>query len=418
MRGCLPFLVCILLACAGRSDTPLVVVQIGEKTGGRRVEWGADAKLTAKPWAESPQAGAIAHRLFREGGFSVFRIPIYALRPAEDPLYAGIAGLASAALACNPQLVLFASVANGDGDRANWLHGREKFPSDLLGGPGVYTLRHERYAERIDAYLDMMREARVPIDWLGIFNEDPGQPNDYLAVYAALRKAAGLQQVGLETWALRTGVTQAPSIAPLVDIIGSHFYDDTESRRPIPRQEWTAHWRALVQAAGGKPVWFTEATDFHGFEQDRIDELLAGFERLFPALNAGVTGVILYQVVPRFVNYDNQVAPTKWTALQALIHGTQGGPRRITTHDGPETLEILAYEGPTSETIELHIINCGQDPQRLRASNARGGVVPIPSQHLVWDERENGAVISRSPEPEGRVTLPARSYSVLRSPRR
>jgi hypothetical protein len=399
------------LATTSIAAPTAVTLTLGQPLSPRPVVWGADAKLSAKPWAESPHAADITRRVFVEGGFDVFRVPIYAMRSADDPIYAGIAGLARDAKRLNPALKIFASVANGDGDRRNWLHGKEKFPESMLGGRGVYTLRHEVYAAAIDDYLRMMQAKDAPIDWLGIFNEDPARPDDYLSIYRELKAAEGVTRVGVETWALRAGVRTTPALAPLSDIIGSHFYDDTESRAPIPRSEWKKSWRALVKAADGKPVWFTEATDFRGFENDSITDLLDGLDRLFPALNAGIDGVVIYQVVPRLVNYRNDIATTKWTGFQALIQSTRRGVRLTTSHNGPVEFDALACTLPERGSLDLHLLN--STAQELTVTLA-GPRVAASASARTWSAQSDGDIQALSLGPDQTLTLPPRTYLVLR----
>jgi hypothetical protein len=394
--------------------TAPIDVHIGDAFGASRVVWGADAKLTAKPWAESLQARAVAERVFGEGGFEVFRLPIYAMRSADDPLYAQIAELARTARAINPDVVLFASVANGDGDQNNWLHGKHKFPADLLDGEGVYGLRLDRYAATLDAYLAMMRTSGVPASWLGVFNEDPAKPADYRALQSAMREDQNLTIVGVETWALRAGISSAPNLAPLVDLVGSHFYDDTQSKNPLPRADWTDSWRALVKAAAGKPVWFTEATDYRDFERDRIDDLLDGLDRLLPALNAGIDGVVMYQVVPRLVNFDNSIARKKWSGFQSLIQSTRHGQRRTTVHSGPVTLQTLAVANEIGSTLDLHIVNSGNSDLTLRLAFPSRKAAFLKGEARVWDASVDGETIPVSSASPADITVRARSYTLAR----
>ncbi len=388
-----------------------VTLTVGQPLSPRPVVWGADAKLSAKPWAESPHAADITRRVFVEGGFDVFRVPIYAMRSADDPIYAGIAGLARDAKHLNPALKIFASVANGDGDRRNWLHGKEKFPESMLGGRGVYTLRHEIYAAAVDDYLRMMQAKEAPVDWLGIFNEDPARADDYRRIYRELKAAKGITRVGVETWALRAGVRTTPALAPLSDIIGSHFYDDTESDAPIPRAEWKKSWRALVNAADGKPVWFTEATDFRGFEYDSITDLLDGLARLFPALNAGIDGVVIYQVVPRLVNYRNAIAETKWSGFQALIQSTRRGVRLATSHNGPVEFDALVCTLPERGSLDLHLLNSTTQELTVTLAGLR---VAASASARIWSAQSDGDTRELSLGPDQTLTLPPRTYLVLR----
>jgi len=407
---------CALAAFAGSqasSATPgSARLTIGAPRHLAPVVWGVDAKLTAKGWAENPAATDVARRLFVDGGFTVFRLPIYAMRPVSDPLYAKIAGLARQIRAANPGVLLFASVANGDGDQNNWLHGAEKFPADMKGGKGIYDLNLDRYAAYLDDYLRMMQAADARIDWLGAFNEDPAKAADLQHLWRTMTRLEGVRRIGVESMALRASTTNAPPLTPLVDIVGSHFYDDDEGKKMIPRAEWESAWVQLVASAGGKPVWFTEATDYREFDHDRIDDLLDGLARLVPALNAGIDGVVLYQAVPRIVNYDNTVAAKKWSGLEAFIQSTAHSARLASTCAAPDTFCALVCRGRNG--LELHLVNSGAEPLELSLALSPAPTLGARAAIRRWDAQTNGATDSVALGAEPTLTVPARSYLAVR----
>lgn len=46
-----------------------------------------DVKLTLKPLADGPQAEQVMTRFLAYEGYRVLRLPIYAMRPVDDPIY-------------------------------------------------------------------------------------------------------------------------------------------------------------------------------------------------------------------------------------------------------------------------------------------------------------------------------------------
>ncbi len=373
-------------------------------------QWGADIKLTLKPLAESPQAAEVMTRFFADEGYRVLRLPIYAMRPVDDPIYDQVIAMAKLAREIQPDVILFASVANGDGDQNNWLHHRHKFPPEMLGGDGdIYDLRLDVYARYLDAWIERLAAAGVALDWLGPFNEDNASARDYRRLREAMRAddTGELKVIGLETWALRHGVNTINRIAPEVDLLGSHFFDDREGKRAIPRAKWQDMWLKLVRRAKDQPIWFTEATRYREHEFDRIDETVAALERLLPALNAGVDGVIFYQTAPRIVNYANEPAGMKHSAFLALMESTREAKLRQVRHHGGDHFWATAFLQSSGVTV-WHVVNSGAQAVSVRLEET-GAVVR--ARH--WSARSIDVDLDwadRSPE---QLELPANSYTVI-----
>ncbi len=372
------------------------------------LDYGIDAKLTAKSWAASPQSAELMARFFRERDFGLLRVPVYPVRRADDPIYDHVIALMRLAKAENPNVIFFLSVANGDGDKNNWLHGKEKFPPHLRTGPAtsIYQLDLAAYAKLLDAMLVRFREAGVPVQWLGPFNEDHASAKNVVQIWRDLKEADGLTRVGVETWALGSGIQQAGKLAPHCDIVGSHFYDDQEGPEIIPRSAWTSSWARFV-AEAKKPVWFTEATDYKVFEDDSIDALLGGAERLFAAINGGVRGVVFYQPAPRLVSFANVPTAKKWPAFHAMIRTTRadGFDRLSVQHDGGEDLHVIVTRSKDRRVQHLHFLNLSAETLHLAPPEA-----PVHTRRTaqLWDAARNG-------EPFTSVTgedlqLPPRSY--------
>lgn len=62
------------------------------------------------------------------------------------------------------------------------------------------------------------------IDWLGPFNEDEATARDSARLRERMVEDGRVKLVGVESWALRKGVETVESIAPHLDVVGSHFW--------------------------------------------------------------------------------------------------------------------------------------------------------------------------------------------------
>ncbi len=367
---------------------------------GTKLKHGVDGKLSLKGWADSPQAEDLCQVLFDEEGFSVFRMPIYAMRPVDDPFYDKVVKLAQLARKANPQVILFASVANGDGDQDNNLHNKHKFPLSMLCGDEkkgcdngrIYNLDLDAYAAYLDDFIRMMDKKGVSIDWIGPWNEDNASRRDVAYLWRRMEEEKDLVRVGLETWALQRGIEKVRSLQSKLDLIGSHFYDD-EQGKAIPKKRWDEKWQQLVKLSK-KPVWFTEATDYKEAEIDEAKYLVKALERLIVAANAGIEGIIYYQTVPRIIGYDGKPVSLKHSGLFNFIRKSRDAHRVGSTRLENPNIWLYAHYNEAENLLGIHIANSDSSKQTIDIQVHGGKLGQLPKEASLWNESQTDESVS------------------------
>lgn len=334
----------------------LAYVSIDPSSLLHEVKFGGDAKLTVKNWSDGATE-KIASLLHEDIRLDMLRIPLYAMRTADDPFYENLIKVLNAVRDANRHTTFFASVANGDGHKNNNLHNRNKFPESLIDNTGnIYGLNLEKYAQLWDEYLTMLDENGFSIDYIGPFNEDPAKYSDYRKVFRKMQRRGDAKRVGIESWALTTAIRKAADMENQLDIVGSHFFDD----KRIDRRFWDAHWTRLIKATS-RSVWFTEATRFR--VPDSIDNLLEGFAHSFSPIRSGVERVIFYQTVPRFVDYDGTIREKKYTALRNLVNNAH---EKMVVPVSSTNVNISAIAFASDDKLSLHVLNLSNEKNTIR----------------------------------------------------
>jgi len=369
------------------------------------IQFGGDGKLTIKDWAEQALAQT-SIQLFQEMNMDLVRIPIFTRIPIEDTIYAQTAAVVKAIQAVRPDVQVFASVANGDGYAHNNLHREKKFPDDWIGccPEHVYQLDLVKYAKYLDAFMLRMKALEVPIHYLGPFNEDRAFAKEYETIYAQMQELGATQKVGLERYHLAAAVDDQAAVEAQSDIIGSHYFDDTD------RAKGAALWQQLVEEAK-HPVWFTESTRFK--IPDGIENLVNGLGHIFPAINAGVERVIFYQVIPRFIKADGAILPIKYSGFRSFVNSFDQA-RVIQSASSDTHISIVAHR--TDDSLQLHLLNHYEQEKRVAIHFPGNDGVAQEATLLIWDENSTGKTSTHSflAEQDGGLLLPAQSYVQLR----
>ncbi len=373
----------------------------------QNVVFGGDAKLSAKGWAEG-NTQQVANLLHNEMKMDILRIPLYAMRDADDPFYQNVVDIMNATLEANPDVRFFASVANGDGDEENWLHGAAKFPDWMKTQPGnIYNLNLEAYANVWDEYLLMIQDNDLYVNYVGPFNEDQANSNDYFQVFSNMGQLGDKGRVGVESWALQTAINTVLQLQGELDIVGSHFFDD----ETIPPQNWDSKWAELVNKSA-KPVWFTEATRFR--INDNIDHLIWGMEHMFPSLRAGVEKLIIYQTVPRLVQYNGAIRPKKYTGVKNLVNNAYD-KRVVPSVSSDLDIRLVAFA--KDHELSIHLVNKKTSEVSFEINLANGYEAMGVVSKSAWTASQTGTTSEYAQVGSSWTeTLPAWSYVHLSIP--
>ncbi|MBJ6367006.1 LamG-like jellyroll fold domain-containing protein [Snuella sedimenti] len=373
------------------------------------VTFGGDAKLTIKAWAEG-NTSAISQKLYGDMNLKILRVPIFALQPITDPIYDNVITVINSVKSVNPNVKIFASIANGDGYGTDY-HGSHKFPSSWQGccPYNVYNLNLTTYAAYLDSFMDRMTAAGITIDYLGPWNEDAADDSDHFKVFDQMTKLGTTQRVGLERWALRTSVSDVDDVEDQIDITGSHFYDDVEGSSPIPEEERDDVWASLVNKSAN-PVWYTESTRYK--TNDGITKLVNGMENIFPALRGGVESITFYQVCKRFVWANGGTQPIKYTGFQNIVNNSEGSVRPSTTDN--KNIKVVAFAN--QDTLDVHIINKDTISQTVKLQLSGGYTTNGTIKRTIWTAIDTAAVNTYSLNGINKwnITAPAGSYSHLK----
>lgn len=373
----------------------------------QQVIFGGDGKLTIKSWAEgSPEQ--ISQKLFRDMKLEILRVPIFPLQPITNGIYDNVIHAIKIAQQINPELKIFASVANGDGYGVDY-HGASKFPTNWVGccPNNVYSLNLTAFASYLDSFMALMEENNIKIDYFGPFNEDAAGKSDYEKVFSQMKKLGNTTKIGMESWGLQTAINKVNDVENQLDIIGSHFYDDETL------SDWDGKWGELVQKTE-LPVWYTESTRYT--TTDGIDKLIAGINNVLPAINGGADAVIFYQIVPRFVRANGNVSGQyKYTGFQNLVN-TSYGKSVIPVSIQGENIRATSFYG--GDTAYVYITNSSSMDKTTRIQLENSFRVNGSVTRTIWTSEAIG--VSNSFTLNGNIawniTLPAMSYVFLKIP--
>lgn len=381
------------------------VISINPAELNQAVSFGGDNKLTIKAWAEG-NTDAVSSKLFKDMDLKTLRVPIFALQPIDDPIYDNVITVINSVKSYNPDVKIFASIANGDGYGVNH-HGASKFPSGWTGccSYNVYSLNITTYSKYLDSFMQRMADAGIVIDYLGPYNEDPGDDSDYLKIINQMTKLGTTKMVGGERWALLASVAAVDDIEDRVDIIGSHFYDDTT----IDEANWDSSWASLVEKSED-PVWYTESTRYS--TGDNIDLLIAGMDNIFAPIRGGVKSIIFYQICKRFVYANGSKLPIKYSGFQSIVNNAKGKVVSSSSDNG--NIKVVVFGNDS--TLDVHIINKNTSDNNVDLqllNNYKGnGVVT----RKIWTSNNTGtsSTYTVTDASSWNITVPGTSYSHLK----
>ncbi|WP_372756144.1 T9SS type A sorting domain-containing protein [Mariniflexile sp.] len=397
--------VCFFLMLYGYSYSQSDVIVIDPAEANQAVVFGGDNKLTVKAWAEG-NTNSVSSKLFRDMNLKILRVPIFALQPITDAIYDNVITVINSVKSYNPDVKIFASIANGDGYGVDH-HGAAKFPSGWTGccDYNVYKLNLTAYAAYLDSFMQRMTDAGITVDYLGPYNEDPGDDSDYLKIIDQMKKLGSTKMVGVERWGLLTSIADVDDVEDRVEVVGSHFYDDTT----IAEADWDSTWASLV-AKSEDPVWYTESTRYS--TGDNIGLLIAGLDNIFAPIRGGVESVIFYQVCKRFVYANGSPLTVKYSGFQNIVNNAEG--KVITSSSNNGNIKVVVFGDGT--TLDVHIINkntsnTNVDLQLLNNYKGNGTVT-----RKIWTASYTGTSsnFSLTNESNWNIELPATSYSHLK----
>ncbi|MCG8696844.1 MAG: hypothetical protein MI922_02225, partial [Bacteroidales bacterium] len=366
----------------------------------QEVTFGGDGKLKIKVWAEG-NVSSSCQKLFNDMKLQTLRIPIFVLQDINDPIYDNVITVCNEAKAKNPNLKIFASVANGDGYGTDY-HGAEKFPASMRGccSYNVYSLNLSAYAAYLDSFMDRMSNAGVTVDYLGPFNEDPADDSDYRKTFNQMTKLGNTKKVGLERWGLLSSINDVNDVEDRVDIIGSHIYDDANIANP------ENSWSSLVTQSS-KPVWYTEATRYS--TTDGIDQLVAGMENIIDPMNAGVEHIIFYQVVKRFVYANGSPLTKKYTGFKNMVNSSFG-KSVVESNSSDDNIDVVVFG--KDNNLSIHLINKTAVEKKAKMKLVNGYLANGNADRTIWTSTDTEVTNSYnlSNRTSWTVTLPANSY--------
>lgn len=392
---------------AGHGGGHVVAIDLHDTR--QSVAFGTDIKLTLSRVAAGDPDRVLDQ--FQALGFDMVRLPFYPIRTLDpyDPFYDVVWDISDKVE--DRGFLVFGSVANGDGDQRNWLHRGEKFGDFLkCNCPGsLYRLDMEAYAAYVDQYVALMRDHDAALDVLGPFNEDRASAGDYRRLLGHMDET-DFVMVGNEGWHLLNATDHAPEVNAFMDVVGAHFYDDKD----IPDRLEEKAWADMVQAADGKPVWFTESTRFIDGSGKRHLDLVYGLNHIIPALRGGVERVVIYQGAPRLVTFTGDPVPYRYSGTKQFIAGTPGvlvGSRT----SAPGRLRTVSFvdEG----TLHTHVTNAQDVGQILTVSLDGGTFADEAMEVVVWSSNQEGERVSVLPDDQQQfqLHLPAQSYVYIHS---
>lgn len=371
------------------------------------VTFGGDNKLTVKAWAEG-NTDNVSMKLFQDMNLKILRVPIFALQSITDPIYDNVITVINSVKRYNPDVKIFASVANGDGYGEHY-HGASKFPSGWTGccADNVYRLNLTAYSAYLDSFMQRMTDAGITVDYLGPYNEDPGDDSDYLKIINQMTQLGNTEMVGVERWALQSSVDDVDDIEDRVSIVGSHFFDD----ETIPETNWESTWASLVTKSED-PVWYTESTRYS--TGDNIGLLIAGMDNIFAPIRGGVEAVIFYQVCKRFVYANGSALPIKYSGFQNIVNNAEG--KVITSTSNNSHIKVVTFGN--NNTLDVHILNKNttNNTVNLQLLNGFLGQGFVSTKTWTATQRGDASFDNVANASSWDITIPASSYTHLKIP--
>ncbi|PWE01374.1 hypothetical protein [Marinilabilia rubra] len=385
-----------------------LTAEVDPSTFHQEVTFGGDGKLTIKDWAEK-DVSTTSQLLFGDMQLKVLRVPIFALQDISDPIYDNVITVIQAVQNVNPNVEIFASIANGDG-YGNHYHGADKFPNQWIGccPYNVYDLNLTAYASYLDSFMDRMSNVGINIDYLGPWNEDPADESDHRKVFDQMLNLGGTAKVGLERWGLQTSVNDVEDVMGQINVSGSHFYDDDA----IAESSWESTWQQLVNKSSN-PVWYTEATRYS--TNDGIENLIAGMNNIFPAIRGGVENVTFYQVVKRFVWANGTALPIKYSGFKNLVNNASG-KRVVPSNSSINDVKVIAFA--KNKSLSLHFINLSTNNKTTRIELQSGYEAQGTVTRTIWtsSDTESSNSYNLGGNSAWNVTIPAESYVHINVP--
>ncbi|WP_220763862.1 T9SS type A sorting domain-containing protein [Flavobacterium sp. UMI-01] len=382
-------------------------ITVNPAVSNQTVTFGGDAKLTIGSYANGSTA-TISQKLFGDMNLKVLRVPIFALQPITDPIYDNVITVINSVKAVNPNVKIFASIANGDGYGTDY-HGADKFPASWKGccSYNVYSLNLTTYAAYLDSFMTRMTNAGITIDYLGPWNEDSADDSDHYKVFSQMTNLGTTKKIGLERWGLLTSISDVNDVEDRTDIIGSHFYDDTT----IPEVDWDTKWANLVSESAD-PVWYTEATRYS--TNDNINNLVAGMNNIFPAIRGGSEAVIFYQACNRIVYANGGVPPIKYSGFQNIVNNAAGKVLNSTSTDS--TIKVVTFGN--NSTLNIHILNTGTTTKTVTLSLSNGYKANGLITRKIWTSTDTGTTntYTLNGNATWNITVNANSYNHLNIP--
>lgn len=395
----------ILLFISVYSFSQTDIITINPQETHQNVVFGGDNKLTVKAWAEGSTYN-VSRLLYQDMNLKILRIPIFALQDITDPIYDNVISVVNSVKFYNPDVKIFASIANGDGYGAD-IHGAPKFPSGWTGccPSNVYNLNITRYSAYLDSFMQRMEDAGITVDYLGPYNEDPGGNSDYSKITAQMTKLGDTKMVGLERWALGDAVDNVDDVENQVSFIGSHFYDDEK----IPESDWDSTWASLVQKSE-HPVWYTEATRYS--IGDNIGLLIAGMDNIFAPIRGGAEVVIFYQVCKRFVYANGSKLPIKYSGFQNIVNNAEG--KLISSTSNNNNIKTVVFG--KDDTIDVHVINKNttNNVVNLQLLNSYLGNGVVDRKLWTASDTETESNYTLNNNANWNISVPANSYSHIK----
>ncbi|WP_303453389.1 T9SS type A sorting domain-containing protein [Wenyingzhuangia sp. 2_MG-2023] len=378
------------------------IITINPEDIKQEVVFGGDNKLTIKAWAEG-NIHSVSQKLFKDMDLKIIRVPIFALQDISDGIYDNVIDVVNSIKAVNPNVKVFASIANGDGYGVNH-HGASKFPSGWTGccDYNVYKLNLTAYSAYLDSFMQRMTDAGITIDYLGPYNEDPGDDSDYTKIINQMTKLGDTEIIGGESYALSAAISIVDDIEDRIVIMGSHFYDDNT----INEADWDSTWATLVEKSEN-PVWYTEATRYSN--GDNINLLIAGLDNIFAPIRGGAEAVIFYQVCKRFVYANGSKLPIKYSGFQNVVNNTKGN--YIVSNSNNENIKLIAFKD--GDNLDVHVINNNSSEHTVRLQLLNDYTIVGNYSTKEWTASSTALSNSytNTETSSVNVTLPATSYT-------
>ncbi|KGK00100.1 hypothetical protein [Thalassotalea sp. ND16A] len=396
----------LLSGMAGMANSNEISIFPGQVE--QEVKFGADIKLTLKGVDEG-NTEKIMDR-FVELGMDTVRVPIYATRDITDPFYDRVYRVSD--IAEDKGLKLFASVANGDGDLNGNLHGEVKFSDDLKCISGcnnnIYRLNFGLYSTYLDTYLQNMELNDASVSYLGPYNEDQADNDDYRKLWDKMNNS-NYSRVGAEFWGLERSVEATPDLLDQLDVVGSHFYDDIR----IAPEDYDSTWADLTDAASGAPVWFTESTRYQ-VDSSEMTNTRSGIEHMIPAIRGGAERVFIYQTVNRLFWYNGGKRAYRFSATKQFTSNATGNVVDSSSDD----LAIKTVSFIDNNQLKINITN-GDTSAKVTTIYLEGDYSASGSgEQALWTESVEGELtnITFNGGSCWTMTIPANSYLQLNVP--